>query len=182
MNIFYTNLNPKLCAKEHTNRHVCKMLIEYCQLLSTAHRVLDGDEYTDSSSGRRIKRWKLDDTKLDSLLYKATHLNHPSAIWARESGSNYMWLVELLSELCEEYTYRYGKVHKCEQIGLVDMLFTNVPKNIKQKDFTEPTPAMPDHYIVKGDSIASYKNYVRDGKIHLHNWKNREIPSWVLTK
>jgi len=179
LNIFYTNLNPKLCAKEHCDKHVIKQLLESVQLLSIAHRALDGVEYIDSSSGRRIKRWKLDDPKLDSLLYKATHINHPSAIWARESASNYMWLVELLSELCKEYTYRYGKVHKCEQIGLVDMLYTNVPKNIKQKEFTEPTPAMPPQYIIKNNSIASYQKYVREGKIHLHKWKNRETPAFI---
>ena len=43
MNIFYLNENPELCAQEHNDKHVVKMCIEYAQLLSTAHRVLDGD-------------------------------------------------------------------------------------------------------------------------------------------
>jgi len=178
MNIFYTNHNPTICALWHTNRHVVSQIKESCQLLSTAHRVLDGVEYVHASSGRKIKRWKLDDDR-DAILYKATHINHPSVIWARQSSENYMWLAELLSELCKEYTYRYGKIHKCEQIGLVDMLYTNVPNNIQQKSFTEPTLAMPPQYIIKNNSIASYQKYVREGKIHLHKWKNRETPAFI---
>ena len=182
MNIFYTNSNPSICAKEHVDKHIISQLKESCQLLSTAHRVLDGAEYIDSTSGRRIKRWKLDNPNLDSLLYKATHINHPSAIWVRQSSENYMWLCELLKELCKEYTYRYGKTHKCEQIGLVDMLYTNIPKNIHRKAFTEPTPAMPDECIVKGDSITSYRNYYNMKKQHLASWEgkvnSRPIPNW----
>ena len=67
MNIFYLHKDPKTCAEMHCDKHVVKMVLEYAQLLSTAHRVLDGDEWADKAQ-----------------LYKATHKNHPSAIWARE--------------------------------------------------------------------------------------------------
>ena len=81
MNIFALHLEPKTCAEMHVDKHVVKMILEYSQLLSTAHRVLDGQQYVDDSSGRRIKRWKLNNSFAgDKLLYKATHINHPSAI------------------------------------------------------------------------------------------------------
>ena len=44
MNIFYLHENPKICAEMHLDKHSSKMLVEYAQLLSTAHRVLDGKE------------------------------------------------------------------------------------------------------------------------------------------
>lgn len=179
MNIFYLNNDPELCARYHVDRHCIKMIVEYSQILSTAHRVLDGAEYIDSSSGRRIKRWKLGDAR-DKLLYKATHINHPSTVWSRQSRSNYLWLVNLLSELCKEYTYRYNKIHKCEQIGLVDMLFDNIPNNLLNNQFTEPTPAMPDIYKVNGDSVQSYINYYNGDKRRMFNWKNREIPHFII--
>ena len=59
MNIFYLDKNFQVNAKLHCDKHVVKMIVEYAQLLSTAHRVLDGKQYIDSSSGRRIKRWRL---------------------------------------------------------------------------------------------------------------------------
>lgn len=178
MNIFALHLDPKVCAQMHVDKHVVKMILEYSQLLSTAHRVLDGKEGIDASSGRRIKRWKLDNSISDNLLYKATHVNHPSAIWARESKANYQWLASLLVELCNEYTYRYGKVHKCEEIGLVKWFVQNVPKNISNKPFAQPTPAMPEQYKVKGDSVKSYRNYYVGDKQRMASWKSRQVPEW----
>ena len=38
MNIFYLDTDPELSAKYHCDKHVVKMILEYGQLLSTAHR------------------------------------------------------------------------------------------------------------------------------------------------
>ena len=86
MNIFYLHENPIQNAKWHIDKHIVKMPIEYAQLMSTAHRILDGDMYWDrTANNRRIKRWRLNDARED-ILYKASHINHPSAIWVRESA------------------------------------------------------------------------------------------------
>lgn len=162
----------------HVDKHVVKMILEYAQLLSTAHRVIDGEQYIDASSGRKIKRWRIVGSAADHFLYKATHINHPSAVWARASKSNYQWLAQMLVDLCKEYTYRYGKVHKCEETGLVRWLATYVPKNIPDTGFTEPTPAMPDIYKVEGDSVQSYRNYYTGAKTSMASWKKREVPEW----
>ena len=158
------------------------MILEYCQLLSTAHRVLDGKETVEKSkTGRNVKRWILE-SKLNDVLYSATHINHPSAVWCRHSLPNYKWLHALLVELCKEYTYRYGKIHKCEEIGLVEAL-GNVPTNISNKPFTEPTPAMPDACKVAGNSIESYRNYYFMEKRRMWSWtgkiNSRTTPSWL---
>jgi hypothetical protein len=79
--------------------------------------------------------------------------------------------------LCEEYTYRYGKVHACERLS--PGLF-RIPRNINRDlNFTEPTPAMPEDYRVSGDSIQSYKNYYLGDKTRMFSWKNRETPYWI---
>lgn len=158
------------------------MILEYAQLLSTAHRVLDGNqEISFTESGRRKKIWKLS-TDLDSKLYSATHINHPSAIWARQSKQNYIYLCNLLLQLCEEYTYRYGKIHKVEREGLCYILLKNIPKNIPDTIFTEPTPAMPDCVKVVDNSIESYRNYYKLNKKHLASWNgkinSRQVPYW----
>ena len=107
MNIFYLHSDPQLCAEMHCDKHVCKMIVEYAQLLSTAHRVLDGEMYIDDSSGRKIKRWKHPDYNFEANLYKASFVNHPSAVWVRESPWNYNWLEVLWYSLCDEYTQIY---------------------------------------------------------------------------
>lgn len=188
MNIFYLDHNYKVCAQMHNDKHCIKMILEYCQLLSTAHRVLDGVDTVEKRAvlgsfpirWRNVKKWKLSDDR-DNILYAATHINHPSAIWCRNSKANYDWLYSLLVELCNEYTYRYGKVHKCEQIGLVKKL-SEYPKNIKIGLFTQPTPAMPEEYVIKNDSVKSYRNYYINSKQHIAQWSgkinSREVPKW----
>jgi Pyrimidine dimer DNA glycosylase len=184
MNIFYLDHDPVKCAQYHVDKHVVKMILEYCQLLSTAHRIIDGKEMiAESKTGRKVKRWKLPDHR-ETVLYSATHINHPSAIWCRETAGNYHWLYKLLTSLCDEYTYRYGKVHKCESTGLVNEL-QYAPRRINSLDqFTGPTPAMPDHCKVPNDSLQSYRNYYVMEKGRMWSWKgkinSRNEPKWFI--
>ena len=67
------------------------MVLESAQLLSAA-LLLNG--YTGSD------------------VYKISHRNHPSSIWCRKTRGNYKWLLEHFIALCNEYTARYGKIHK----------------------------------------------------------------------
>jgi hypothetical protein len=176
MNIFYLHNDPKKCAELHADKHVVKMILEYAQLLSTAHRVLDGticDTFT--NSGRRKKAYIIADSRND-FLYSSTHINHPSAIWVRHSYENYEWLYKLFIAVLNEYTYRYGKIHATAR--LIDVLYTppiHIPKGV---GFTEPTPAMPDEYKVSGNSVRSYINYYLGAKQHLASWKKRQTPEW----
>lgn len=179
MNIFYLDHDVVKCAQYHNDKHVVKMIIEYAQLLSTAHRVLDGTKSVRlSKTGRKQTAFILPDSR-ESVLYSATHINHPSAVWVRQSSVNYEWLHCLLFQLCKEYTYRYGKTHKVEASGLL-MKLQEIPKNISTKTrFTEPTPAMPDEFKVSGDSIQSYWNYYNGAKTRMFSWKNRNVPAFI---
>lgn len=178
MNVFYIDPDPYKAAELMVDRHVVKMILETAQLLSTAHRILDGQPWIDiSKTGRKVKRWRLDDSFLmDIKLYQATHINHPSSIWARASKENYIWLFNHFCGLTQEYTYRYGKHHKC-----CDMtsFLEAIPQNIPDIPFTPPIPAMDAKYIVRENSLESYRNYYRIGKTHLHQWTKREAPTWI---
>lgn len=147
MNIFYLSEDPNQAAKYMYNKHVVKMILESAQLLCTAHIISDGETA--------------------DVPYKATHKNHPSAIWARESVSNYIWLYDHMIALGNEYTRRYGKKHltilKCSGA------LCKAPKNITK---VEPTPmpqCMPDQYKVPGDSVAAYWNYYEAEKVNVKN-------------
>jgi hypothetical protein len=184
MNIFYLDPDPKICAQMHLDKHVTKMIIEYAQLMSTAHRVLDGEEYTGlTANGRRIKRWRMNDDREQQLM-KASHINHPSGIWCRENSSNYSWLYKMWSHLLSEYTHRYGKMHAC---GRLKDVLKNTPKNIVEGNFYAPTPAMPVEVKIelanpiagrKYDVLKSYHNYYILNKAHFAKWTKREVPTW----
>ena len=178
MNIFYIETDPYDAAQSMVDKHVVKMILETAQLLSTAHRLLDGEEYVgQSQSGRKAKRWRLPDERED-ILYSATHINHPSAMWCRQSNNNYNWLYYHFSGLLNEYTHRYGKTHKCADPKFRQMLCA-LPTNIPVGYLTPVTLAMPDEYKVGVDSLASYRNYYKQGKTHLHKWTKRQPPVWL---
>lgn len=42
MNIFVLHRHPRTAARDHCDKHVVKMIVEYAQMLSTAHRQHDG--------------------------------------------------------------------------------------------------------------------------------------------
>lgn len=177
MNIFLLSWNPYLCAKWHCDKHM-KMILEYAQLLCTAHRVLDGKEKIEKTkNGRNIRRWKFksyDDR--EKMLYKSTHINHPSAIWVRESSGNYNWLYKLFCHLCDEYKLRYNKIHESDR-KLRDFL-KNEPLEIPEDDITPMPQAMPDLYKVEDDSVTAYRIFYRFSKNRFAEWKNSETPWW----
>lgn len=90
MNIFVTSDDPAECARNLDNKRVVKMILESAQMLSTAMNL----------SGAKGP-------------YKSTHVNHPCTVWARASSANYYWLLTHFRALCDEYSHRYGKIHKC---------------------------------------------------------------------
>ena len=178
MNIFVLDNKPDIAAQMHCDKHVVKMILETAQLLSTAHRVLDGTpvEYINESTGRKVKTMELHDER-DLYLYKATHMNHPCAIWCREARANYVWLHELFLELNKEYTHRYNKIHACMRL---EPLLCIIPENIPENhgNMTPFPKAMPDDVKVE-DPIQSYRNYYIQYKKSFARWTNRETPSWI---
>lgn len=180
MNIFFIDLDARKAAEQLVDKHVVKMIVETAQLLSTAHRVLDGIQVQiqleKDGKTRNKKVWILPDDR-NHIFYKATHINHPCALWCRESVENYNWLVDHLFALSDEYTYRYGKNHKT--IQRLGYEIQSPPFNLKEWDWTNPPLAMPDEYK-SDDFVESYRNYYREEKKHLHKWKNRGVPEWIM--
>jgi len=161
MNIFYLDRDPVIAAQMMCDKHVVKMILESAQMLSTAHRVLDGDEYADKMG-----------------LYKMAHKNHPSTIWVRSSEDNYDWLWQHMCALMKEYTHRYGKRHATER--LIDPL-CNAPDFVGDGEFTDPPQCMPD-YCKGEDTVLAYQNYYILEKSGFAKWTKRETPIFFVEK
>jgi hypothetical protein len=174
MNIFYLDENPSIAAEYACDKHVVKMIVETAQLLSTAHRILDGEEYIDASSGRKIKRWKMLNNFYEKELYKATHINHPCAVWVRDNQSTYDWTIAYFIALLDEYRIRYNKVHKTSKIF---DLVNYYPRNLQQGSFIAPPQTMPDKYK-STDTVEAYRNFYIHEKSKFATWRHRTIPDW----
>ena len=137
MNIFAVNEDPRLAALELPDKLVPKMIVESAQMLSTAHRVLDGDERADMLH-----------------LYKKAYENHPSCVWVREDAMNYWWLWMHALTLCQEYRWRFTDeggigMHKTESvIHALQELPLNIPaeKDTNWEVLQDLPLCMPDQY------------------------------------
>lgn len=162
MNIFKTSECPIESAKALSDIHVNKMLLESLQLLSTAHVVVDGVQ----------------------VAYKKTHVNHPCAIWCRESKANYMWLFQHAKALSEEYTFRTGKVHASSRhLNALSI----IPAGVMEENATTFKRAMPDSYS-RLDTTQAYRVYLnhkhkewqaREQRPILAKWTKRNKPEWA---
>jgi hypothetical protein len=179
MNIFFLDRDVRLAAEYHVDKHVVKMILESAQILSTAHRVLDGIETVQRMNNRNTKRWILNDSR-ETALYKTTHVNHPSAVWARSNIDHYRYLFDLYISLIDEYKYRYGKTtHKSAE--LAPALF-DAPENIDyDAPWVDPPQAMPDDVKVPGDAVLAYRQYYAKYKVSMAKWTKRSKPVWWET-
>jgi len=181
MNIFYVDKDPVKAAQMLLDKHVVKMILESAQMLCTAKRVLDGTEYFDKTkNGRKIRRWKLENSNEEATIYKAGWLNHPSTQWVLKSAYNYIWLYQHMMALNEEYKLRYGHTKDHLTIQKLGELLKTPPKNAKiNVKGTDATPAMPEHCKVPGDSVASYRKYYILEKRKFATWKSpAKMPEW----
>ena len=154
MNIFVLDEDVKKCAEYHLDKHSTKMCVEYSQILCSVHHMTNSEL---------------------SIPYRLTHKNHPCSIWARECIENYIWLCDLGLELCKEYTHRYDKRHKSQNI--IEWCIINKPNLPTYNKITPFALAMPEEYKCES-AIESYrKNYIMD-KAHIANWTKRKKPKW----
>lgn len=178
MNIFILNNDPVLAAQEQCDKHVVKMIVESAQMLSTVHRMLDGTmERRPSKSGAMLQYWKLHDDRED-IVYKACHFNHPSTIWTRESKANYDWHYKHFIGLCDEYTYRYGKVHSTDT--KLRKHLVHAPNNIPMKGLTPFKLAMGSNpECMFEDAVKSYRAFyhTKQAKFNMA-WTKRPQPKW----
>lgn len=104
MNIFVTDFSPRASAKVLPDKHVVKMPLECCQMLS----IIYSNWYYDWAPLPK-KEGGYYETK------KGAFRNHPCTIWAGTNIYNTAWLIAHGISLSMEYTHRYGKVHSCNK-------------------------------------------------------------------
>jgi hypothetical protein len=186
LNIFVLDKDPARAAEYMCDKHIPKMALETNQLLCTAHwigwsKMLNPPP---NLKGKVLKEWLKEHIPHPDLIppYSMTHMNHPSAVWARRNWGNYNWLVRHGMALCAEYTKRYGKVSKSEEVTRWAGRFP--PPVFDATDTNDPlsmTPfalAMPDNFKVPGDAVASYRNYYHGAKVRFAKWNHGPTPPW----
>lgn len=156
MNLFILDENPTVAASYYCDKHIVKLILESAQLFCTTSWFYNV-----------------------AAPYKKTHLNHPVSIWVRETIDNYNWAMKHALALCNEYTLRYNKTHKSQQIIEWCQQFGGKPIKTGLTPFAQ---AMPDKY--KNDNaIFAYRDYYIGEKLSFAKWKEpAKIPFWIINR
>jgi hypothetical protein len=182
MNIFVLDENPVKAAEYHCDKHVVKMILEAGQMMCASHwlHLLDNYYEGDMSDFRRVKdmqSWLFENTHpLERPPWKMSHIRHPCTVWTNNSLSNYFWHFELGKSLCQEYTKRYGRVHKSEIV--IDWLGKNSPRLMTDKGLEKFVICMKEEYKISDDPIECYRNYYIKDKVRFAKWKLKNNPYW----
>lgn len=175
MNLFILYKDPIKSAQAHCDKHVIKMILETCQMLYTAH-------WTAAHSVLLEKTRMKVETPLSLSTspkpYKPAHINHPCTKWIRASLQNYLYACDLGIALGEEYTYRWGKTHSCEEHAR--WLKANPPA-LPAEGLTSFAIAMDDQYKTCDDAIECYRHYYLTAKKDkgLLVYTKRRKPSFI---
>ena len=178
MNIFVTDRCPVQSARNLPDKHIVKMPLETCQMLS----IIYSDWYYGVG-----KLYKSDGTP-----YRTSHgafRNHPCTQWAAANQYNLSWLIVHGIALCNEYTARYDKVHTCFDVIMQAAV-------IYQRSFdddyvdayhkvTHFTRAMPESikFDTSIDTITAYKQYLNTKPWLATNYLRipSRKPSFIIT-
>jgi len=170
MNIFVTSQHPTESAECLPDKHIVKMPLETCQMLSIVCSDKWGHSYGTIP-------------KADGNPYatdKGAFRNHPCTKWANETVENSRWLLAHGIALCEEYFNRYGKCHTCFKTLLVA---DEIIPYVKWDNHTPFVRAMPEEYKFDDsiDTLTAYKMYIASkpwvSSIYLR-LPNRK-PDWI---
>ena len=152
MNVFVLSEDPRECARFHADQHVGKMLMESVQLLFAA---CPGE-----------------------TPWRKTHLNHPCAVWVRESRENWRWLLALASALAAEHARRFGTVHGAAfQLPWLRDREPDLPP-VGRTPFAQ---AVPEAFRSES-ALSAYRAYYSADKRTLAgrpaSWTRRPVPEW----
>ena len=152
MNIFVTDSCPIQSARNLPDKHIVKMPLETCQMLS----IIYSDWYY--GVGKLYKS--------DGKPYRTAHgafRNHPCTQWAADNQYNLAWLIVHGVALCDEYTARYGKVHTClDVIAQAERIYKrcfDLDHYDASQQVTSFTRAMPE-YLKYDTTITTIEAYI----------------------
>jgi hypothetical protein len=161
MNLFILDRMPVQAARYNCDAHVRKIILESVEMMGYAF------------DRGRFKPWPW-------LHSKGRHFNHPMSLWVRRSLQNYDWTLQHGYALSEEFTFRFGKVHKCHEY--LDWISANLPlQNLGNSRLTEWPRCFAEYRDTIGiseDVVYDYRRYYMIAKRHLATWTNRPTPEW----
>ena len=175
MNIFATDHDPYIAARNLCDKHINKMIVESAQMLANAFtldRLAEADRPRAKSGAQRTNGYK----------------HHPCAKWARQSTENFRWLARHAYGMIVERAYRWPDNPSHFTESFIDWCnlneFDTIPADegvIDQTDFAIAISQDMSCRAIDGfdnmSSIDKYRAYYSMDK-PFADWTYREPPKW----
>ena len=173
MNIFVTDPSPTLSARCLPDKHIVKMPLETCQMLSIVCSKKWGHNYGE------LHRINGEPYKTE----KGAFRNHPCTIWANACLENTWWLLAHGLALCNEYEHRYGKSHSCKNTLMEATTIIPSSTDVWHNLPSSFTFAGPDEYKYDTsiDTFTAYKRYISSKPWAASNYLRdpSKKPNWL---
>jgi len=110
-------------------------------------------------------------------VYKATHINHPCSIWARENKGNYNWLFKHFIALANEKYKRTGKSHKSTNMHLMFADGIKLLPDGEQTPFANCTPHK-NMNVFDAYKLTLKNKWINDKSTP--KWTGSHKPTWAI--
>jgi hypothetical protein len=175
MNIFVTNEDPVLAARDLCDKHCrSKMQIESAIMLAHAfnQEVLNHPSTPRTQTGKPRKSGK-------------GYFNHQCTAWVRESRANFDWLVAHAQEMFTERTFRWPDSNEHFTRTFIDWCAANAHNtNVPIKGLTPFAVAISSDsecrklpHFEELSTVDKYRAYIIHDK-DFAIWTRRESPEW----
>ena len=172
MNIFATDKNPAIAARNLCDKHINKMIVESAQMLANAFPLerLAEDDCPRSQKGEARKHG---------------YPKHPCTLWTYETKDNMEWLTEHAMEMGRERQYRWSDKPEHFSIKFIAWCFMAINDSIAPKgDLTDFAIAISDDKNCRNvdgfdgfSTVDKYRSYYKHDKPFV-KWTKRRQPVW----
>ena len=173
MNIFATDENPIIAARNLCDKHINKMIVESAQMLA---------------NGFSLERLAQDDVPRNQKGEPRTHgyPKHPCTLWTYETTGNMDWLCSHALEMGNERRYRWPDRAKHFSLDFISWCRDNI------YDSLAPVGELTDFAVAISEdmncrkrvenfndlsSIDKYRFYYKHDK-EFAEWTKRTRPNW----
>lgn len=160
MNLFILDKDPMVAASYYCDKHVCKIILEACQMMGIAHWI-----HNPSILPNNVRKFR--------WIKNKTYQYHPVSRWVRRSKENYRWTADHAKELFNQYYIRYGKIHSWDEY--INWFSYNIP-DVPSIGLTEFQQSVA-HDCYHKNAVEAYRLYYIRHK-SFARWWHSNIPEW----
>ncbi len=177
MNIFFTDMDPRVAARDLCDAHIRKQGIEAVQMLCTTLHVRRF--YTAEQALGQVKasvlRRRVESAKMEAdargqwtpfdYIYRPAYINHPCTVWTRQSNPNFEWLMDHADEIFNQWRLRFKATDmnvRHESSFMLDKIrklwYTIGEPKLAGHKLTPPAQAIPitDWYVIYPNTTPNH--------------------------